>query len=72
MSRETEAAFQTSAQQSGQMNAAMAGNQRSPSTPSIAGFGRIGIPAVAAAAEVMRVKKPTEKPIHASFYLGSD
>jgi hypothetical protein len=55
-----------------QMNAAITGSQSpvSPTTPQR--FGRIGIPAVAAAAEMLRTKKPSEKPIHASFYLGSD
>lgn len=55
-----------------QMNAAMTGSQRPSSASAPHGFGRIGIPAVAAAAEMLKTKKPVEKPISASFYLGSD
>ena len=64
--------MQKSQMQKGQMNAAIAGDQRPTNSAITVGFGRIGIPAVAAAAEIMRVKKPVEKPAHASFYLGSD
>lgn len=31
-------------------------------------FGRIGIPAVAAAAEIVKSSRKVEKPVHADFY----
>jgi hypothetical protein len=55
-----------------QMQASISGQRRAPSEAATQAFGKIGIPAVAAAAEMLRVKKPSEKAIHASFYLGSD
>ncbi len=55
-----------------QMNAAMSGSKRPSSASAPHGFGRIGIPAVAAAAEMLKTKKPVEKPVSTSFYLGSD
>jgi hypothetical protein len=64
--------IQNSQMQKNQMNASIASDQRTANSSPSVGFGRIGIPAVAAAAEIMRVKKPVEKPAHASFYLGSD
>ena len=72
MIREKEMQGQKAQMQKPQMNAAIASDQRSANHAPTTGFGRIGIPAVAAAAEIMRVKKPVEKPAHASFYLGSD
>ena len=64
--------MQNSQMQNNQMNAAISGHSRVPSSDRAQAFGKIGIPAVAAAAEMLRAKKPAEKPIHASFYLGSD
>ncbi len=55
-----------------QMNASISEQRRAPSDAASQGFGKIGIPALAAAAEMLRAKKPAEKPVHASFYLGSD
>ena len=55
-----------------QMSASITGSARAPSLGAPQAFGRIGIPAVAAAAGMMRTKKPNEKPVSASFYLGSD
>lgn len=55
-----------------QMNAAIANDGRTPARPVIAPFGKIGMPAVAAAAEMMKTAKPKEKPIHQDFYHGSD
>ena len=72
MTRENEMQGQKSQMQKSQMNAAIASDQRLANGAPTVGFGRIGIPAVAAAAEIMRVKKQAEKPPHASFYLGSD
>ncbi len=58
--------------QNPQMQASISGHRRAPSEGTSQAFGKIGIPAVAAAAEMLKVKKPAERPIHASFYLGSD
>jgi len=58
--------------QSTQMQASISGHRRAPSEAATQAFGKIGIPAVAAAAEILKTKKPAEKAIHASFYLGSD
>jgi len=58
--------------QSAQMQASISGHRRAPSEAATQAFGKIGIPAVAAAAEMLKAKKPAEKAIHASFYLGSD
>jgi len=54
-----------------QMQASISGHRRAPSEAAPQAFGKIGIPAVAAAAEMLKTKKPA-KAIHASFYLGSD
>jgi hypothetical protein len=54
------------------MQASISGHRRAPSEAATQAFGKIGIPAVAAAAEILKTKKPAEKAIHASFYLGSD
>jgi len=51
-----------------QMNAAIA-SSRVPGPEMTAGrFGRIGLPAVAAAAEVVKAKRKPEKPVHLSIY----
>ena len=55
-----------------QMQASISGHRRAPSEAAPQAFGKIGIPAVAAAAEMLKAKKPAENAIHASFYLGSD
>jgi len=55
-----------------QMNASIASDNRVPSPQPLAGFGKIGIPAVAAAAEMMKTVKPKEKQVHQDFYHGSD
>ena len=68
MSRETRVQHP----QTTQMQASISGHRRVPSEDASQAFGKIGIPAVAAAAEMLKPKKPAEKPIHASFYLGSD
>jgi hypothetical protein len=54
------------------MNASIASYNRVPSPQPLAGFGKIGIPAVAAAAEMMKTVKPKEKQVHQDFYHGSD
>jgi hypothetical protein len=56
----------------GQMNASLGSTRPEAPGQQSMRFGKIGIPAVAAAAEMLKAKKPVEKPVHVSFYLGSD
>jgi hypothetical protein len=68
MNRSTLGGYSTS----GQMNASLGSTRPEAPGQNAMRFGKIGIPAVAAAAELLKAKKPVEKPVHVSFYLGSD
>jgi hypothetical protein len=50
-----------------QMSAAIADRVTSP-RDTTQSFGRIGIPALAAAAEIVKSSRKAEKPFHADFY----
>ena len=50
-----------------QMSAAIADRVTSP-RETTQSFGRIGIPALAAAAEIVKSSRKAEKPFHADFY----
>ncbi len=58
-------------QQQGQMTASIpaASSER---RDTIARFGRIGLPALAAAAEVVKSAQKAEKPFHARFYQNAE
>ena len=55
------------AAQNDQMSASIP-NARSERRDTVARFGRIGLPALAAAAEIVKSAPKTEKPFHARFY----
>lgn len=52
---------------SSQMTATIADRVTAP-RDTTQSFGRIGIPALAAAAEIVKSSRKTEKPYHADFY----
>ena len=55
-----------------QMSASVAAPQRAPTDHAPRAFGRIGIPAVAAAAEMLKPRKPVERPFHETFFMRID
>ena len=62
---------ETQTPQAGQMTAAIPASS-SERRETTARFGRIGLPALAAAAEVVKAAPKPEKPFHARFYQNAE
>jgi len=54
---------------SGQMSATIASDAKAPRNTS---FAPLGLPAVMAAAEILKPRKTTERPQHQSFFVRGD